>query len=199
MSPIAPRPARVDLLLRATDGTAPCVAFGDLRWTYAELDSAVDAAASRLAAAGLRPGDRIAVLSTPRPEYLLLWLAASRIGAVYAGLNPRYTARELSGILDFMEQLNEVDVTGVEPMVSVTPPCTLNGQIASGEVNRYRFTARKGQRLVISNGRATIEGTPAPQPKGRRARRKQAKADAKAAKKAARRGRRRGAPAEPAA
>ncbi len=30
-------------------------------------------------------------------------------------------ARELSGILDFMEQLNEVDVTGVEPMVSVTP------------------------------------------------------------------------------
>lgn len=29
-------------------------------------------------------------------------------------------------------------------------PCTLNGQIASGEVNRYRFEARKGQRLVIS-------------------------------------------------
>ncbi|MFZ5710706.1 MAG: Asp-tRNA(Asn)/Glu-tRNA(Gln) amidotransferase subunit GatC [Pseudomonadota bacterium] len=30
-------------------------------------------------------------------------------------------ARELSGILGFMEQLNEVDVDGVEPMVSVTP------------------------------------------------------------------------------
>jgi hypothetical protein len=37
-----------------------------------------------------------------------------------------------------------------EELVNVTPPCTLNGQIASGEVNRYRFTARKGQRLVIS-------------------------------------------------
>lgn len=32
----------------------------------------------------------------------------------------------------------------------VTVPCTVNGQIASGEVNRYRFNARKGQRLVIS-------------------------------------------------
>ncbi|MHB1033648.1 MAG: hypothetical protein ACYC35_15445 [Pirellulales bacterium] len=32
----------------------------------------------------------------------------------------------------------------------VTVPCTMNGQIASGEVNRYRFPARKGQRLVIS-------------------------------------------------
>jgi aspartyl-tRNA(Asn)/glutamyl-tRNA(Gln) amidotransferase subunit C len=30
-------------------------------------------------------------------------------------------ARELSGILTFMDQLNEVDVTGVEPMTSVTP------------------------------------------------------------------------------
>ncbi len=32
----------------------------------------------------------------------------------------------------------------------ITLPCTVNGQVASGEVNRYRFTARKGQRLVIS-------------------------------------------------
>jgi aspartyl-tRNA(Asn)/glutamyl-tRNA(Gln) amidotransferase subunit C len=30
-------------------------------------------------------------------------------------------AGELSHILDFMEQLNEVDVEGVEPMTSVTP------------------------------------------------------------------------------
>ena len=30
-------------------------------------------------------------------------------------------AGELTGILNFMEQLNEVDVEGVEPMTSVTP------------------------------------------------------------------------------
>ena len=30
-------------------------------------------------------------------------------------------AGEVSGILTFMEQLNEVDVTGIEPMTSVTP------------------------------------------------------------------------------
>lgn len=30
-------------------------------------------------------------------------------------------AVELSGILTFMEQLNEVDVEGIEPMTSVTP------------------------------------------------------------------------------
>ncbi|MFZ1469659.1 MAG: Asp-tRNA(Asn)/Glu-tRNA(Gln) amidotransferase subunit GatC [Paracoccaceae bacterium] len=30
-------------------------------------------------------------------------------------------AEQLSGILTMMEELNEVDVSGVEPMVSVTP------------------------------------------------------------------------------
>jgi aspartyl-tRNA(Asn)/glutamyl-tRNA(Gln) amidotransferase subunit C len=30
-------------------------------------------------------------------------------------------AEKLSGILGFMEQLNEVDVTGIDPMTSVTP------------------------------------------------------------------------------
>ena len=30
-------------------------------------------------------------------------------------------AAELSNILNFMEQLNEVDITGVDPMTSVTP------------------------------------------------------------------------------
>lgn len=38
-----------------------------------------------------------------------------------------------------------------EVEVRVAVPCTMNGQIASGEVNKYRFQARKGQRLVISS------------------------------------------------
>ncbi len=34
--------------------------------------------------------------------------------------------------------------------VSLRLPCTVNGQISSGSVDRFRFTARRGQRLVIS-------------------------------------------------
>jgi aspartyl-tRNA(Asn)/glutamyl-tRNA(Gln) amidotransferase subunit C len=43
----------------------------------------------------------------------------ARIAVSDADLDP--IAAELSGILTFMDQLNEVDVTGVEPMTSVTP------------------------------------------------------------------------------
>jgi hypothetical protein len=37
-----------------------------------------------------------------------------------------------------------------EVEVRITLPCTMNGQIASGEVNHYRFEATKGQQLVVS-------------------------------------------------
>ncbi len=43
----------------------------------------------------------------------------ARIAVAEDELEP--LAVKLSGILGFMEQLNEVDVTGVEPMTSVTP------------------------------------------------------------------------------
>ena len=35
-------------------------------------------------------------------------------------------------------------------LVHITVPCTMNGQLAAGEVNRYRFPATKGQHLVIT-------------------------------------------------
>ena len=44
-------------------------------------------------------------------------------------------ASELSGILGFMEQLSEVDVTGVEPMTSVTP---MRAAAAHGRGDRGR-------------------------------------------------------------
>lgn len=37
-----------------------------------------------------------------------------------------------------------------EVEMPITLPCTMNGQVAPGEINRYRFQATKGQRLVIS-------------------------------------------------
>lgn len=37
-----------------------------------------------------------------------------------------------------------------EEEVRITIPCTMNGQVGPGEINRYRFQAKKGQRLVIS-------------------------------------------------
>jgi aspartyl-tRNA(Asn)/glutamyl-tRNA(Gln) amidotransferase subunit C len=55
-----------------------------------------------------------------------------------------HLARELSAILGFMEQLREVDVSGVEPMTSVTPmklPLRPDAVTAGGERDRILANA----------------------------------------------------------
>ena len=59
-------------------------------------------------------------------------------------------AEQLSGMLGFMEQLNEVDVTGIEPMVSVTPMRL--ARRADG------VTAGGMQRQVLANAPDAREG-----------------------------------------
>jgi hypothetical protein len=48
------------------------------------------------------------------------------------------------------EYLAQVKRPPEEEEKSITVPCTMNGQLAAGWVDRYRFEATKGQRLVIS-------------------------------------------------
>lgn len=86
--------AMSDFAARCPD--APCVTFEGRHWNWSEFNARVERAAQALVAMGLRAGDRVALLSTPRPEYLLTLMAVSRIGAVYVGLNPRYKAAEVA-------------------------------------------------------------------------------------------------------
>jgi hypothetical protein len=45
---------------------------------------------------------------------------------------------------------NEPQATPPEPPMNITLPATVNGQIMPGEVDRYRFPARKGTKLVVA-------------------------------------------------
>ena len=78
---------------------AAAMVFGERRFNYAGLEELVERCADAMATAGVRPGDRVATLSTPRPEFLVTLLAALRVGGIWVGLNPRYTAREIGYIL----------------------------------------------------------------------------------------------------
>ncbi|REE95794.1 class I adenylate-forming enzyme family protein [Thermomonospora umbrina] len=69
--------------------------LGGTRRDYRRGAADVARCAEALTASGVRAGDRVAVLTTPRPEFLTIFLALSRIGAVWVGLNPRYTRPEL--------------------------------------------------------------------------------------------------------
>jgi acyl-CoA synthetase (AMP-forming)/AMP-acid ligase II len=71
--------------------------------TYEQLGRRTSRLAAALAARAVGRGDRIALLSENRPEYLEVILAAGRIGAMVACQNWRLAPAELAHCLDLVE------------------------------------------------------------------------------------------------
>jgi acyl-CoA synthetase (AMP-forming)/AMP-acid ligase II len=75
---------------------------GGRRLTYAALTERVARLAAVLAREGVTHGARIAVLSENRVEYLEVFLAAARVGAIVACQNWRLAAAELGRCIDLV-------------------------------------------------------------------------------------------------
>jgi fatty-acyl-CoA synthase len=71
--------------------------------TYAELDRRSGRLAGALAAKGVGRGDRVAILSENRLEYLDVFLAAAKLGAIVACQNWRLAPREIAHCLELVE------------------------------------------------------------------------------------------------
>ncbi|HEX4060014.1 MAG TPA: AMP-binding protein [Streptosporangiaceae bacterium] len=66
------------------------------RWTYTELDAAVDALAGGLLEAGIEARDRVGIWAPNCPEWTLLQYATAKIGAILVNINPAYRSHELA-------------------------------------------------------------------------------------------------------
>src|SRR5437899_2715396 len=74
----------------------PAVTWEKGGWTYGELGQRVERLAGALQGLGLARGDRLAVLSETRPEYVELYAAAARLGVTVVALNIRLHPDELA-------------------------------------------------------------------------------------------------------
>lgn len=73
---------------------------GNERVSYAELTRRVEKLASYFIKIGVQKGDRLAYVFTPCPEFIYLYMAASRIGAVITGMGTRQTEPEMIFVLN---------------------------------------------------------------------------------------------------
>ncbi|SFK34476.1 AMP-binding protein [Geodermatophilus ruber] len=105
---------------------APAVVTGGRRLSWAELDAEVDRAAAGYVAAGLEPGERVAVQLPNGVDWLGAVLGALRAGLVVVPVNTAYTDTELdfvlrdSGATLLVAGADRPPVAGVP--VSVGPP-----------------------------------------------------------------------------
>lgn len=75
---------------------------GSRVWTYRELNIRVNRLANALTGIGITRGDRVAIVSENRPEFVELQLACAKIGAIAACQNWRQTKEELAHCLDLV-------------------------------------------------------------------------------------------------
>jgi long-chain acyl-CoA synthetase len=100
---LEPYPARtlVDVVAEVarTHPNAPALLFKGATLTYADLDRLSDRFAAGLTRLGVAHGDRVALLLPNCPQFVIAEMAAWKIGAIVAPLNPLYTEHELEGPL----------------------------------------------------------------------------------------------------
>jgi len=82
---------------------AEALVFKSYRINYQQFATRIKKLSCALIASGINKGDRIAMLGTPRPEFMLLLMAATDIGAIWMGMHPRYQMREFSHVVDLAQ------------------------------------------------------------------------------------------------
>jgi crotonobetaine/carnitine-CoA ligase len=68
-------------------GSHPLFATGDVSWSFAEAPDVAARFAGTLAAAGIRPGDRVALMCGNRAEFMEAFLGCAWLGAIAVPLN----------------------------------------------------------------------------------------------------------------
>ncbi|WP_280831152.1 class I adenylate-forming enzyme family protein [Mycolicibacterium frederiksbergense] len=82
--------------MTVTDADAVALAFEGHEYTLAELDALTSGMATVLELRGVRPGDRVALMSSNRPEFVVALRAIWGLGAAAVLISPAWKAAEVA-------------------------------------------------------------------------------------------------------
>jgi long-chain acyl-CoA synthetase len=102
--------------------------FEDRRLSLSELDGLADGLAATLAKRGVDAGQRVAVMSSNRPEFVTALLAIWRLGAVAVLISPAWKRAEVDHALALTNPAHAVGdqpaLAGLMPMLHLDEPIT---------------------------------------------------------------------------
>jgi long-chain acyl-CoA synthetase len=104
------------------------LAFNQRQYTLAELDALANGMATTLEHRGVRAGDRVALMSSNRPEFVVALRAVWRLGAAAVLLSPAWRETEVRHALAVTRPSHAVGdhpvLAGLMPMLSLDDPVT---------------------------------------------------------------------------
>ena len=117
----------------STAGSAPAAIRMDETITYRQLLERVDRLSAGLTASGITKGDRICILAQNSIEYLVLYGACAKTGAIAYPINWRLSAEEVEKVIqlaqpkmlvtesDHLSQLSVSDTSGIKVRALIGP------------------------------------------------------------------------------
>jgi long-chain acyl-CoA synthetase len=123
--------------------THPALAHSTTTWSYSELLAIIDSLAATLLGLGIRPGERLLIVSENSLPLAVLVLAASAIDAWAVVASPRVSAREIDQILHHSGVRRTFYVTSVPGAAkdhaarhgAIIEPVGRLGELAIGPLN----------------------------------------------------------------
>ncbi|MFC1915170.1 class I adenylate-forming enzyme family protein [Chloroflexota bacterium] len=96
------------------------IVLGERRISYAELDEASNKVANALKEMGVRKGDRVAMLSPNRPEFITVYFGVIKAGGIAVPLDVAYKVEELASLFGSCQpKILVAESTLLEPIVSI--------------------------------------------------------------------------------
>jgi len=103
-------------------GKKTAIVSGDRRLSYAELDEASNKVANTLIRMGVNKGDRVAMLLTDSPEFVIIYFGIVKAGSIAVPLNPKYKVDELASLFDNCKpKVLVAESPTLEPLVPALP------------------------------------------------------------------------------
>jgi long-chain acyl-CoA synthetase len=93
--------------------------FGDASYTYAEMHRIIDGVAAYLRKLGVSKGDRVSLYMANRPEWIMVYFGAARMGAIAVCVPSAYRRDEMKEVVN--DSRSSILVTS-EALLSLVPP-----------------------------------------------------------------------------
>jgi len=134
--------------------TAPAVVSSDRTWSYRALDAAVREAAGRLRNEGIASGDRVALVPSRQPKFIVLLWALWRVGAVAVPLSRRLPGPAQRAQAERVGGQGAV-VEDPEPFTSLRPVLSVEDMVSGGSPRPERRPEQAPDRdatIVFTSG-----------------------------------------------
>ncbi len=122
------------------------------RWTFTQFKEDVDRCARGLIGLGIQPGEKVALWMPNRPEWLHLFFAVFKIGAVLVPVNTRFRTVDLEYVLRQSDSSTLITVDRSGPIDYLDMVRELCPEVDSGDPKDLRPEKFPGLKRIVVDG-----------------------------------------------